>query len=659
MSKGPIRRGWITLRRSPTPFVVGAAAATAFVLLSLADGGFEPGTWAAATILVWWIVVVSVLAGAWPRSPIPGLAAIGGLCLLGLTGLTAASMAWTVDLGGAYADTIRATGYLGLFVLAVIAGRAGLGRVLLTGLALGLLLVACLALLSRLEPGFAGGASEALGLEVSGGRLSYPLGYWNALGASMASALLLLTWLGARSPSLPIRALAVAAIPIPLLTLFFSGSRGAAVAAMVGLAALLVAGPRRASTAAVAGLGLAGGVPLIAFGATSDPLVNGAASSAAAAAGDQLLVACLVVCSLLAGTAWRLDPWISAARAPVLLRRLTVAGLVVAGIAAVVIIDPVSRWEDLDAPPESIELAGRQQTTRFASVGGSGRPQYWRAALDATRDEPLRGIGAGAYDSYWNLNGSLELSVEHAHSLFLESSAELGLGGLVLALGFFAAPAVAGIRGLRRRTAPAAPDAANGTVGVALALLAAGFVSVNLDWFWDLPAAFVVPVIAAALLSAPAAFREPRAQGRPRARRAVAVAVVVAGLGACVGSGMLFLAEEAIDASNAELAAGDAGDAADEARRAIDLLPFAAEPRLQLANAERRRRDYPAARRALDQAQERSRGDWRLWLAEAGMEFEAGRAGPGIYALNHARTLNPKAPKHLFAYPTALTLEEG
>ena len=171
---------------------VGGLAAVGFVLLALADGGFPGGTWAAATILVWWTAIVALLAGAWPSSPVPVAATVAGLCLLGLTALTAASIAWTVDLGGAYLDAVRAAGYLGLFTLVVIAARAGAGRALLAGLAAGLVVVAALALISRLEPGFAGGASEALGLEISGGRLSYPLGYWNGLGASMAGALLLL-----------------------------------------------------------------------------------------------------------------------------------------------------------------------------------------------------------------------------------------------------------------------------------------------------------------------------------------------------------------------------------------------------------------------------------------------------------------------------------
>ncbi len=643
--------------RSPIAYFAGGIAAAGFVLLALADGGFGAGTWAAATILVWWTVVVAVLARAWPRSSIPAAATVTGLCLLGLTALTAASIAWTVDLGGAYTDAVRAAGYLGLFVLVVLASRAGAGRALLTGLAVGLLVVAALALVSRLEPGFVGGSGEALGLEVSGGRLSYPLGYWNGLGACMASALLLLAWLGARVVSPIGRALAVGTIPIPLLTLFFSGSRGAAAAAVAGLAVLLIAGPGRATLAAVAALGLGGGLPLIAIAASSEPLVDGSDSAAAAQAGDELLFVCLAVCAVLAVAAWKLAGLIETLRLPTRGVLAAVAGLAIAGVVAVPVLGPVD-WDTFDAPPESAELSNREETTRFASVGGSGRAQYWRAAVDATREEPLRGIGAGAFESYWNLNGSLDLSVEHAHSLFLESSAELGLAGLVFALGLFAAPAIAGAKRLRAPATSADPDAEGGAVGAALAVLAAGFVSANLDWVWDLPAAFVAPVVAAGILVAPPPAA-PALAGAVRSglNRLAAISVLAVGLASVVAAGMLFLADEALEESRAELASGDPRGAAEEAHRAVDLLPFAAEPHLQLAEAERQRRDYPAARRALEEAQERSQGDWRLWLVEAGIEFEAGRVAPGVYALNRAQALNPKAPERLFAYPTTLAVD--
>lgn len=651
-------------RRDPpvgisTAAFVGGLTAVGFVVLALLDGGFEPGVWAQATIFVWWLALVALIAGAWPRGGVPGGTVFTGLALLGLTALTAASMSWASDLGVAYADAIRATGYLGLFALVAIAARAGAARELTAGLGAGLLVVALLALVSRLEPGFTGGADEALALEVSGGRLSFPLGYWNGLGACMASGLALFVWLGAGATTRARRALAVAAIPPIVLTLFFTGSRGGVLAAAAAILALIVVGPRRVTLATVAALGLGAGLPLVLFAGAQRDLVDGLASPSAAAAGDQLLVLTLVSVAITAAVALRLDRWIAAVHLPVLGARRVGAALVILGVLGLLAADPVQRLQALDAPPEAIPLTAREQTTRFANIGGSGRIQFWDAAVDAIAEEPLRGVGAGGYEYWWNLNGDLDVPVEHAHSLFLESGAELGLGGLALVILFFAAPAVAGAR---RRLSPLAwadTGAARGGVGAASALLAAGLVTAAIEWTWDLPAAFVPVVVGAAVLATPppsSAIREAAAAAPPRLRAALATAAFALAAGAAiVAAGALFLSRGSLEESRSELAAGDAPAAAESARRASDYAPFDAEPYLALAYAETeiggRRTE---ARDAIQEAEERSDLDWRLWWTEAGLELRANELGRAIFALNQAEALNPRAPQGLFRRPTAL-----
>jgi tetratricopeptide (TPR) repeat protein len=639
---------------------VGGVTAVAFVVLSLSDGGFAPGVWAQATILVWWVALVALIAGAWPRGGIPGPALVTGLALAGLTALTALSMNWASDAGVAYADTIRAAGYLGLFALAAIAARAGAARQLMAGLAVGLFAVAVIALISRLEPGFTGGPDEALALEVSGGRLSYPLGYWNGLGACMASALGLFVWLGTGAATRVRRALAVAAIPIIVLTLFFTGSRGGVLAAAAAVLALLVVGPRRVTLASVAAIGLGASVPLVLFAAANRELVDGRASEAAAAAGDQLLVITIVLVAITAAVAYRVDRWIAAIHLPVLGARRVATGFVILGVLGLLATDPVNRLKALDAPPEAIPLTAKEETTRFANVGGSGRVQFWDAAVDAMAEEPLRGIGAGGFEYWWNLNGDLDTSVEHAHSLFLESGAELGLGGLALAMTFFVAPAVAGARRRLSPTAWADTGAARGGVGAASALLAAGLVTAAIEWTWDLPAAFVPVIIGAAVLATPPPSRAEReaVAGRPPNRLRVGVATGLFAIAAAVvivASGALFLSREALDESRAELAAGDARAAADSAREASDLAPFDAEPYLAEAYAETQIEGNQAdAREAIQSAEERSDQDWRLWWTEAGLELRANEIGRAIFALNQAEALNPRAPQGLFRRPTAL-----
>ncbi len=107
-----------------------------------------------------------------------------------------------------------------------------------------------LALLSRLIPSLPGGDAEiARFLPAAQGRLSYPIGYWNALAAVCAIGIVLLTWFGVAARNLTLRALSVAAIPLLGLAIYLSSSRGGVFAVAVGLVALLVLENRRVAAA--------------------------------------------------------------------------------------------------------------------------------------------------------------------------------------------------------------------------------------------------------------------------------------------------------------------------------------------------------------------------------------------------------------------------
>ena len=54
-------------------------------------------------------------------------------------------------------------------------------------------------------------------------------------------------------------------------------------------------------------------------------------------------------------------------------------------------------------------------TQHLLSSRGSGRWQFWDAAVDQWRQAPLWGDGAGSYESWWAENGSIGLFVKDAH----------------------------------------------------------------------------------------------------------------------------------------------------------------------------------------------------------------------------------------------------
>ena len=105
------------------------------------------------------------------------------------------------------------------------------------------------------------------------------------------------------------------------------------------------------------------------------------------------------------------------------------------------------------APLAAVAL-DRGDTERGATASrlddlGSNRYDYWDVALDAWADDPLRGSGTAGFRVDWLRDREIDEPVRDAHSLYLETLAELGIVGLLL-LGLFvggvAAAAVAAVR---------------------------------------------------------------------------------------------------------------------------------------------------------------------------------------------------------------------
>ena len=174
--------------------------AAGIVALAAAGGGFSDATLGVATAVVWLLLGGLLLGGR------IGFGAINRRLawLLGsfafLAGWAALSLGWTSDSAAGFADLVRLLLYLGVILTAGLAARPGSGPSWFAGVALGGVLVALLALGSRLF-GLGGDEQIALELGPAAERLSYPIGYWNGLGYLLAMTLPALLWLalGARS----------------------------------------------------------------------------------------------------------------------------------------------------------------------------------------------------------------------------------------------------------------------------------------------------------------------------------------------------------------------------------------------------------------------------------------------------------------------------
>jgi hypothetical protein len=613
------------------------AVAVAYVVVSLADGGYPAEAIAAGTLLIWWAVLVGLAVGAWPRTAIPRPAIAAGLCIAGLAVLTGLSLGWTDDDGRTFIEVVRVAGYAGLFVLVTLTSPRDSARTWLVGLAIGLCAVAALALGSRLEPSFPGSEGQlARFIPGSEGRLSYPIGYWNGLGSCMAVATVLLVWLGARADTRLGRALAIGALPAVLLALYLTSSRGGAIAAAAGLALTLLLGPERVRLAGGAALGMVGGAALVGLAERRSSLIDEPGTTLAHNAGDEILLGLVVVCGAIglarhladAPLAGPIPKRLALPRGAVRVALIGLAFLVLAGVA---VADPVARFEDFKQPTEASDVLDHRSST-----SGSGRYQFWSAAIDAFEDEPLTGIGAGGYEAWWNQHGSITRFVRDAHSIFFEMLAELGIGGLLLIMSFLV---LAVAQGWRRRRG-GSPD---GSTEVALAVLLVGVIAAATDWTWELGAVFAPVVVVIALLTGPATLRrdsEPESGGTSFGW---GVATLLAGWAAVWVAGLLLVTEVRLDDSRAAVDRGDLAQAAQDASDASTLQPWAAEPRLQRALVEERAGNLAAARVRVGEAIDRAPEDWSLWYAAARIDYKAGNRDAYAAEFERARALNPRA----------------
>jgi O-antigen ligase len=613
------------------------------------QGGYGLGARSGVGVLLWWAIGAGWLFGAWPRGPVPRAALVTGALLGGLTLLTGLSVLWAESEELAFIEFDRALVYLGLFAAVVLASRPGQAGRWSDGLALGVAVVALLALGQRLFPDLFPEPDQGRFLPGTDSRLSYPVDYWNGLGIllGLGAPLLLRSALAARTALW--RGLALAALPAVLTATYLTSSRGGAGAAIVGLVVLLVLSRRAVPVALAAAVASAGAALAIVLFESRDVLVNGPFGTGdAVSEGRTMALLLLLICA-------------ACGFAHVLLSRTRLAGLrlgrgqaralalaaAAVAVVALAVVNPAELLDDFKEPPNSTVAEGEFVSSHLFSGAGSGRWQFWGEALDQWAEHPLAGQGAGSFGSYWLEHTPITFFVRDAHSLYLETLGELGLIGLLLLLGALGVTLAAAAGRLRAGT---------GDDRLAIAALAAAFggflFGAALDWIWELPAVGGVGIAVMALLTGPATLPagEPARTWR-RPGRLARVGVGAAALAAVVLVALPWLVQREVRASREAARAGDLDAARDHAQSARALQPWASSPRLQLALAEERAGNLPAARSAIAGAIERDRRDWELWLVSARIATKLGDLDAAERALARSRELNPRSPLFLTGTP--------
>src|SRR5215471_19065057 len=255
---------------------VGIGIAAAIFTLSYADGGFAPTTRSYAGIAAWWLLGVGAAVGiASARAGINRLAVVALGLLAAFAVWILISVNWATDAERAFAQFNQVSLYVAVLAIAIVLARLVPAPWVVGGVALAVAALATGAFVSRCFPSTFGLQPGLDILPALGTRLSFPLGYWNGLGIEVALAYpLLLAIMTSRRSRV---ASAVAALPLPILAavMYLTSSRGAFVAAAVGVVAYIVLTPRRWAAFAALVVAGAAGVVAVATLVHKDALVNG------------------------------------------------------------------------------------------------------------------------------------------------------------------------------------------------------------------------------------------------------------------------------------------------------------------------------------------------------------------------------------------------
>jgi hypothetical protein len=618
-------------------FTLGPLIAFLIVLDAVNGGGSPSAARSVAAILVWWGLLIALAFGIGPRArvPVPAVACAGLLVAFAL--LAGLSTSWSPSAERAFAELDRVLLYTGVLLLPVVFARRGDASRWADGMAAATVVVALLAVGQRLFPGIFPSDHLVDVLPNAATRLSYPLGYWNGLAIFVALGLPLLLRAAVSSRMPLIRAAAIAPIPVVAATAYLSSSRGGVLVGVVAVIVFAVASSRLRALVAI-GVGAVGSAAAIAVLAARPVLVDGPFdTSKAESTGLEAAVLILGIC-LLCGLAYM-------ALTAAVTERVRVP-LVVWGVLAVVAIGgliaahPATRIKEFKAPPAAQTLPGAIAVdTHLSSGSGSGRWQFWSAALDEFSHHPLAGGGAGSYEPWWAQHGTLDWFVRNAHSLWLESLAELGLIGLLLVASPFLLALGAGVARLRRRA-----GADRTAIAALLAVLVGFALGAALDWIWQLPAIAALAMLSLGLLVGPAtADNGPAGDRPPRVRFGVRAAGVILAWVVLCAQAIPFLAGQEVDASQRAARGGDLGAAIDRARSAVAIQPWATSPRLQLALVQEEAGRIDLARREIGGAIARDDQDWRLQLIASRLAVKAGDVPAARRYLARARALNPRS----------------
>jgi hypothetical protein len=607
---------------------------TAFALIPLAvafnEGGLDLVVRQQVGIALAWGLALAAAFGVLRAPRIDGAGRWALIGMVVLVAWTALSLLWTDSSERTLAEVTRVSLYATVVAAVLLTVGRRTWRAAAGGLCLALLALPVASVLSRTAPdAFATGPLGDVD------RLSYPLGYWNALAAWSAMAIVAGLSLSAHLRSASLRAVALAPVPIAVLALYLTFSRGGAVSAALGVALGLVLARHRLTFALHALAAALAGAALI-FVARGNPALIDATESELWWPLLVSLPLAAAACGWVAGGTRRAG--LDRRRIPAQVGAGLAAGVLVAGIAGAAIAggDAASTAAE-QFSSDSYPSQEGDPAARLTSLEGA-RDELWGSALRAFGSAPGGGLGAGTFEFWWTRDVPGGEALREPHSLYLGQLAELGLIGLVataIALMGFLVGAV--------RAARMAPSGTSAGLLLALACTFAVYLAhAAVDWLWE-STALTMLALAAGSVASVAGASAPRRSRHRLGRRPLAILVVAAvGAGAIMVPGVV--STERTRASFASLAIGRPADSARIASEAVTAQPWAATPYAARALARLAQGREAAAKSDARSAIAREPDNWRHHVLLAGIQAASGDRDAAERALSEAERLRPGRP---------------
>jgi O-antigen ligase/polysaccharide polymerase Wzy-like membrane protein len=609
------------MTRTQRTYVVAAAVAAIVTAANASQGAYFSQSWGWVALA---FLVPSTVLLILDRVSVPGRLMSAYVVLVGAVAVwIAMSAIWSLSVGATARELERMLVYVSVAFAVAFVLRRGDGAGVVGGAMVGAALITGYGLATRLFPDRFDPTVDRF----TAARLAEPLGYWNAFGLLAALGAILAVGVVVHGRRRSLAVAAGALLPLFVVSLYLSFSRGSWLALFFGLGAAVALDPRRLTVL----WSLVFLVPASACGvlvASRQDALTSYQAPAADVAHDGHRFAAVTAALIAASGVLALAARLTSTRLSIPARVRRGGAIVLLGMTLVAVLatvaalgGPSALVTDVRARFEAAPVATPNFNDRLFSISGTGRADMIRVAWEAAMQHPLRGTGAGTYELTWYEHRPTVVDVRDAHSLYVEAFGELGLVGLALLVAALAVPLMAGIRARRSRyVAPAC--------GAYIAWLAAS----GLDWHWEMVAltttAFLIGGVG--LVSAERRANHSIGAGGRLALVGISATLSVLAVWSLVGNQALFAGRDAITRK-------DWSEARSDARRARALLFWSHEPDFVLADAAAGLGDREATLKAYRDAVDKDPNNWFAWIRLARVAHGAERAD----AYHRVHELNP------------------